>query len=214
MRVLGLGRFRASATPGSHRGRDLRDPLAKTSASMVELTREHCGTRFRRHCRRPGAQRFWAGVRRSDDTDGCWEWAGVLARSHRAYNRFLTDDGRMVGVARFAYELHHGLLPAGRMVGHTCGNRGCVNPEHLFAATQHDIRLNAQHPDRRGERNHNAKLTWQKVRSIRARHASGETVPALARAYGVDPSAIRQVVLGKTWQEPSPPGGKGGPTQE
>jgi hypothetical protein len=192
--------------------------------TYAELTCAHCGKHFYRrakyargagpfycscacagrHQRRSAEQRFWAGVRRSADPDGCWEWVGVRPRSRRAYSCFLTDDGRQVSVARFAYELHRGPIPGGHKVGHTYGNRGCVNPEHLFATTQHEIRLKARHSDRRGERNHNAKLTWRKVRRIRARHAAGETIPNLAKVYGVDPSAVWQVVHGRTWKEPPP----------
>jgi transcriptional regulator with XRE-family HTH domain len=44
-----------------------------------------------------------------------------------------------------------------------------------------------------------AKLTADRVRKIRERHARGETQKALGYEFGVSRSAIGKVVRGKTW---------------
>ena len=41
----------------------------------------------------------------------------------------------MIGAHVFSYEIHHGPVPPGLVIDHTCRNRWCVNPDHLQAVT-------------------------------------------------------------------------------
>ena len=53
-----------------------------------------------------------------------------------------------------------------------------------------------------GEKGHNAKLTWEQVREIRARYATGGiTQTALARDYSLTPQHINDIILNKQWKE-------------
>lgn len=52
----------------------------------------------------------------------------------------------------------------------------------------------------RGERQHLAKLTAEKVVQARLLHATGEySMPSIARKFGVSTSTMRLAVLGKQW---------------
>ncbi len=51
-----------------------------------------------------------------------------------------------------------------------------------------------------GERKWAAKLTGADVAAIRARLAAGESVPALAREYGVHHSGVYRIRDGKLWK--------------
>jgi hypothetical protein len=48
---------------------------------------------------------------------------------------------------RYAYFAKHGPIPDGRMVCHSCNNKGCINVEHLYLA---DNKTNIQHASRDG----------------------------------------------------------------
>lgn len=66
---------------------------------------------------------------------GCWEWTAARSRAG-SYGSIGVPPYKpypMQLAHRIAYELFSGDIPAGLVVDHRCGNKGCVNPEHLQA---------------------------------------------------------------------------------
>lgn len=140
--------------------------------------------------------------------NGCAEWTGVTIRSngrdsHR-YGRF-TRGGKKHLAHRYAYESRFGPIPDGLEVMHRCDNTLCVNPDHLLLGTHADnmadmaakgraSRTGAPKP--KGGASPGAKLTDAQITELRARRASGETVTALASAYGVHYSYVSRVARG------------------
>lgn len=103
---------------------------------------------------------------------------------------------------RVAYELTHGPIPAGLMVCHRCDNPPCVNPDHLFLATQKGNIQDAVAKDRtaHGRRNGRAKLTESDARFIVAFRKRGATLEYLAHGFDVHPRTIGDLLRGKNWR--------------
>ena len=105
------------------------------------------------------ANLFWSRVDRRGPGD-CWPWLGPVTGSQE-YGAFCFDS-RYVYAHRFAYVLHHGEIPKGTVVMHTCDDPICVNPAHLNAGTQKDNIRDSVAKDRWLTRARKAHLKTQK----------------------------------------------------
>ena len=158
-----------------------------------------CGNR-----RRPLADRFWEKVDRSGGPDACWPWRGATVRGYGHIGVGSLSDGsrRMARCNRVAYELAVGHLPDGAQALHSCDNRLCCNPAHLFAGTQQDNMTDKVRKGRqnRGDTHWQSRLSPHQVLHIRHRYAAGGcTYASLAVEYGVSASAVGAIIRRQRW---------------
>lgn len=137
-------------------------------------------------------QRFWDKVRKGD---GCWEW--LAKKNNKGYGMFRPGAASLgwETAHRMAYKLERGKIPRGKWVLHSCDNRGCVRPSHLFIGTHLS---NMRDMSRKG-RQANVKLTPDKVREIRRLRAAGMPRRDVANAFGVAEATIKNVTMQRSW---------------
>lgn len=150
--------------------------------------------------------RFWPKVDRSGGPDACWRWrAGIQPIG---YGIFWVRSGRgakggtMWLAHRVAWAIaHDGQDPGAMDVCHTCDNRACCNPAHLFLGTAADNMRDckAKGRNQRGEAHRSAKLTIADVVAERAAYAAGESFHGIARRRGMDSQSIRRMIIGEHW---------------
>ncbi len=136
---------------------------------------------------------------------GCWLWIGSMTRGNYGIIR-PTRSRKMLRVHRVSWIIHKGPIPAGLCVLHKCDNPPCVNPDHLFLGTLKDNTQDMLRKNRtvrylrKGERS--GKLTWAKVRKIRAILTSNrQTQKEIAEEFGVSEETICSISRGKTWKQ-------------
>lgn len=157
----------------------------------------------------PMASKFWPKV---DTRPGlgpngdCWEWRAAV---QRATGYGLIGKGGFgagsEGVHRVSYRMHHGDIPDGMLVMHTCDNRLCVNPAHLRLGTYKDNtrdmiakgRRRLKHQVKRGDELPHSKLNADIVRAIRAE--VGLTAKQLGAKYEISPAQANKIFNRQSW---------------
>lgn len=150
------------------------------------------------------AARFWTYVEPAYEDD-CWYWQGYFHNT--GYGKFFLRKNerpdrrsRYVPAHRMAWEITHGAIPPGMFICHTCDNRACVRPEHLFLGTHADNMADMA-AKRRGRSGTPRKLSAEDVAQIRARNESGESYRSLALKFGVSYPTVRSTCLRFRYKE-------------
>ena len=132
---------------------------------------------------------------------GCWEWMGSLDSDGYGRIRGTYKDVLFLKAHRLSWAMHHQSdIPKGMVICHTCDNRKCANPAHLWLGTQEDNQKDkiakGRQTNVKGEKHPDAILTESQVRLILS---SIQPLIELAREYGVHQSTISSIKNRKSW---------------
>lgn len=121
----------------------------------------------------------------------CWEWNRVGSSAYpQIKSRYLHH---------VVFELFNGPRPAGKWVLHSCDNKQCVNPNHLYAGTAKD---NAMDRVRNGHgRGDKPVLTAEQRSEMKVlRLVSGWTLTRLSRRFDVSIVTVMNILKSDSQQ--------------
>lgn len=139
-------------------------------------------------------------VKRSESE--CWPWIGGMRNGYGA----IKHGRHTLGAHVVAHAIAGGRFPAeGEIICHTCDNRQCVNPSHLYVGNFSD---NVRDADKRrvvprphGEEMYNALMTDEKCRLVFALSTVRHLGPwVIAGLLGHHRRTIEKVLYRETWK--------------
>jgi hypothetical protein len=119
--------------------------------------------------------------------DGCWEWQHPVSEGRYPTMRCGKNSVR---AHRFAFEVAFGPISKGADIHHRCGNKLCVNPNHLEMVS------------RQAHSSRHSRLSPEAVRQIRSEYRPGANrhrptnLRELAERYGVSDSTVYLTATG------------------
>ncbi len=125
-----------------------------------------------------------------DSEQPCWVWTGRL--SDKGYGKTTKDGNANSSAHRVMYELFIGEIPDGKMVLHSCDNRRCVNPSHLFIGTNSDNLRDAAIKNRMVH-----KLSLHEVHEIRRLHLEGFRQVQIAKMFSIGQDHVSRIISKK-----------------
>ena len=150
-----------------------------------------------RHTRSPTiVQRFWDRVNKD-----CWGWNGSVDDNGYATLPVGPHGAGMVRAHIISFEIHHGPVPEGMCVLHTCDNKPCTNPDHLYPGTRAD---NNRDKLVRGRQGRSITISEDQIGLI-LRHPE-MTTKALAGLVGVGSSSVHRIRHGRQRRALAVPG--------
>ena len=162
--------------------------------------------------------RLMDGIKISEND--CWEWQKAIVNGYgklRFKNKFFS-------VHRVSYEMFKGEISKGFFVCHSCDNKKCVNPGHLWLGTHEDNmkdaskkgrmigttgqklsketkrKISLNHADFKGEKSCRSKLKDKDVYAIKELLKTDMTLKEIGSLYGVSKHAIHNIKTGKRWR--------------
>ena len=127
----------------------------------------------------------------------CLEWQGAI--NGWGYGS-LVMNGHKRSASKVAWELTNGPVPDGLLVCHTCDNRRCVDPAHLFLGTPADNSRDMAAKGRNrgfgspGTPSPSLRFTDDQVRSMRQLRSEGLSYEKIGKRFDAFPMVVYRIV--------------------
>lgn len=142
--------------------------------------------------------------------NGCWIWQGGKRGGYGYFWYGQAHDN----AHRVSYRLFKGEIEEGLFVCHSCNNKLCVNPDHLYLGNQSrnikDAFKDGLCVGKKGETNPMAKLTEEQVKEIREKYSYivqyGRNKPrglptykSIGKEYGISEKQASDLLKNKSY---------------
>lgn len=106
-------------------------------------------------------------------------------------------NGKLWRLNRWIYTLVNGEIPENHVIGHSCNNKGCINPHHLYLTTAKE---NSTHAARDGlyfKGHYNIKIKeanefWFTICHLYYNEMMTQT--AIGKIYGITQSRVSELI--------------------
>jgi len=129
-----------------------------------------------------------------DKTESCWNFTGCIQAN--GYGRFRIN-GKTEYAHRASFKLFYGNTIKGEDVCHSCDNRKCVNPDHLFSGTRKENMEDAVKKNRQAKGSALSNITEDDVINIRESTLSNKEI---AKKHNMTAQNIGKIKQRKTWR--------------
>lgn len=127
-------------------------------------------------------------------SSGCWEWS--LKIRPNGYAR-VTYKRKSWYAHRLSYLAFNGFIDEDLDVCHTCDNRKCVNPSHLFQGTRKDNMQDAVSKGRQAAGNMlpQTKVFGSDLSDLLRMCRSGTSYKEIANIYNITPQNVGKIAI-------------------
>ena len=135
-----------------------------------------------------------------DKTNDCWNWNAELNVNGYGVIRI---GKTMILAHRLSFQLFKSNLINGMFVCHSCDNRKCVNPNHLWLGTHQENMNDALEKgrlDNKGENNGRSKFKKEDIINIINLFKTGTTTHELAIKFNTTQTYIIHILIGRVWK--------------
>lgn len=135
----------------------------------------------------------------------CWEFTGQIDRKGYGRRTFtIKGKKQKKPVHQIAYILWKGEIPKNLFVCHSCDNRKCFNPDHLWVGTQkenlQDMTSKGRGVDHKGENHPKTKFKKKDILEIRKMYSEGKKVSEISKLYNQEYNTVWCIVKHKNWK--------------